>query len=128
MRLLDIVGELCYDSKEMLSAYIACNEFAKIIKEKINQHTVCLILSDHGMERFGATKYGKHSNHAFYSLNIETDWKPKTITDFYSKIIHWLRIHPTCKYCKLKQKCTIPYELKLHGVENFECPYFQPKS
>jgi len=34
-------------------------------------------------------RFGKHSEHAFYSLNVRTEWKPKVVTDFYEKILEW---------------------------------------
>jgi hypothetical protein len=91
-RLLDVVGELCYGNfRKLFRAYNACNEFAGRVKESLNDNDVlCLIISDHGMERFGNTSFGRHSDHAFYSVNVTTSWKPKTILDFFSKIPDWL--------------------------------------
>jgi len=90
-RLLDTVGELCFGNfKELFKAYTVCNRFVGEFKRYLDDNTVCLIVSDHGMERFGNTPYGKHSDYGFYSLNIVTDWRPKTTYDFFDQIVKWL--------------------------------------
>ncbi|MHA1832519.1 MAG: hypothetical protein ACTSV7_00890 [Candidatus Baldrarchaeia archaeon] len=92
-RLLDTIGELCYGKfLAPFKAYTACNRFVGEVKSRLDdeKETVFLIVSDHEMERFGNTPYGKHSDHGFYSLNIKTEWKPKFITDFFPKILEWL--------------------------------------
>ncbi len=69
------------------------------IKDRLEEDTIFLIISDHGIETTdrligqskdlkGAPKHC-HSMHAFYSLSFETSWKPKDITDFYPKILQW---------------------------------------
>jgi len=91
-RLLDIVGELCFGNfRKLFKAYNVCNEFVGRVKEHLNDNnTICLVISDHGMERFGNTSFGRHSDHAFYSINITTSWKPRTILDFFGQIPDWL--------------------------------------
>jgi len=90
-RLLDVVGELCFGKFMVLfKAYSICNQYVGQIQRYLGDDTICLIISDHGMERFGKTSFGKHSNHAFYSLNVKTSWKPKTVLDFFNKIPEWL--------------------------------------
>ncbi|RLI39257.1 hypothetical protein DRO69_14475 [Candidatus Bathyarchaeota archaeon] len=85
-RLLDIIGELCYGDKlEMMKAYFEINDFVKQIHEILPRNAICLIVSDHGIEPFNQ-KFGKHSDHAFWSLNIKTEWKPSSVTDFYAKL------------------------------------------
>lgn len=75
--------------KSLRKVYLILDELAYEIKKKIPENTIFLIVSDHGMKsELDGT--GNHSSHAFYSVNIETDWKPKDITDFYPKIIEWL--------------------------------------
>jgi len=87
VRFLDIVGELCFGNfREMFKAYMACNIYVGQIKKITKDKVVCLIVSDHGMERFGNTKFGKHSDYAFYSLNMKMSQKPHLITDFYAII------------------------------------------
>jgi len=58
------------------------------IKKQLPKDTIFLVVSDHGMkpEPDGT---GNHSDHAFYSLNIDIDWEPNDITDFYHKILEW---------------------------------------
>lgn len=90
-RLLDVTGELCFGNfKELFKAYGKCNEFVSEIKSHLDPNHIFLIVSDHGMERFGNTRFGKHSNHAFYSLNVATDWKPRSVLDFHKPISKWL--------------------------------------
>lgn len=90
-RLLDVIGELCFgDFKKLFKAYTICNKFVGEVKELLGENTVFLIISDHGMERFGNTPFGKHSDHAFYSLNKVTNWKPTSILGFFNQIINWL--------------------------------------
>lgn len=85
-RLLDIIGELCYGNKlMMMKAYFEINDFVKQIHEILPNGAICLIVSDHGIEVFGE-KFGKHSEHAFWSLNITTEWNPRSIIDFYSEL------------------------------------------
>ena len=91
VRFLDTIGELSFGSfKEMFKAYSASNHYAKQVRDAVSDNVACLIVSDHGMRRLGKTKYGSHSDYAFYSLNIETDWKPLMVTDFYKKIVEWV--------------------------------------
>jgi len=92
-RLLDVIGELCYGKfMTLFKAYTSCNHFVGEVKERLDEkETIFLIVSDHGMERFGNTLFGKHSNYGFYSLNIKTEWKPRFIIDFFPKIIEWLK-------------------------------------
>lgn len=69
------------------------------IKDKLDEDTIFLIVSDHGIEAtdklVGASKDLNgaprhcHSTHAFYSINYKTDWKPENITDFFPKLIEW---------------------------------------
>jgi len=90
-RLLDVIGHLSLGQfTKVVKAYNACNAFVDEVKKLLSRDTVCLIVSDHGMEKLGDTKYGKHSNESFYSLNVVTNWKPKTTFDFHNQIVKWL--------------------------------------
>lgn len=81
----DIVGHLFYKTKEPLkNAYRLMDKFCKRLTSTVGD-SILLIVSDHGMGR------GIHTNHGFWSLNIETDWRPRDITDFYPKILEWTR-------------------------------------
>jgi len=53
------------------------------------ENTLLTIVSDHGIE-FLPDRTGGHTNYAFYSFNMQTDWKPERITDFYQFIIEKL--------------------------------------
>lgn len=88
-KLLDIIGELSFGTYEMRRAYFECDNFTRKICETVDD-TVILVVSDHGMTRFGDTEYGKHSDHAFYSLNTPTKLEPTSILDFYKLIKGWL--------------------------------------
>jgi predicted AlkP superfamily pyrophosphatase or phosphodiesterase len=70
-------------------AYRELDRLSRDVKRLLPRDTVCLIVSDHGMWDSGDGVTGDHSNHAFWSLNIETDWKPEDVTDFYPKILEW---------------------------------------
>lgn len=91
VRFLDTIGELNFSRfTEMFKAYSECNTYAGEVAQLIDDKTICLIISDHGMERYGNTPFGKHSNHGFWSVNVNTKWKPTTILDLYPQIITWL--------------------------------------
>nr|MDO8044128.1 alkaline phosphatase family protein [Candidatus Baldrarchaeota archaeon] len=86
----DLMGHLHIAKRpqRLRRVYRALEILSLEIKRRIPGDTVFIVVSDHGMkpEPDGT---GNHSDHAFYSLNIETDWKPSDITDFYHKIIEW---------------------------------------
>lgn len=84
----DIIGHLFFWRKYHVAlnyAYITANHFAHLATEILNDNDILLIASDHGMEK------GEHTNHAFWSLNISTNWKPRDITSFYLKILEWTK-------------------------------------
>ena len=62
--------------------------FAAEVASKLPEDSILLIVSDHGMT-IGDDGEPKHSDHAFWSLNIETEWKPRSFTDFFGKILEW---------------------------------------
>jgi len=75
------------DSEEMYWVYRSLDGMVEVLKKKADE-CICLIVSDHGMEWRGG--FGEHTQMAFWSLNYETDWKPKRVVDFYPRIIKWL--------------------------------------
>lgn len=88
----DLMGHL-HIAKRLRRLKIAYDELdvlASKLKEALPEDTVFLVISDHGMKP-ESDGTGSHSSHAFYSLNIETDWEPKDITDFHKKIIDFLK-------------------------------------
>lgn len=81
-RLPDLVGENYYTNRrELWKSYFELNSFVYELKRKVD--ALVLIVSDHGMQRFGDTPYGKHSDYAFFSMN-QLGWKPSSILDYYS--------------------------------------------
>ena len=76
-----------------MNCYLELNQLARQIKDRLQKDTVMLIVSDHGMQASKDGITGTHSKYAFWSLNIKTDWKPKDITDFYPKILEWVKDH-----------------------------------
>lgn len=92
-KIADFWGHLYYVRRPSIlrELYNSLDATARDLKMLIPKNTVFLIISDHGMEDSGDGVTGNHSDHAFWSLNLETDWKPKDITDFYAKILkEWL--------------------------------------
>ncbi len=81
----DYIGHVMWGTREFIKSYYLVDNFVKTIHEVIPDETLLLIVSDHGM--WG----GKHSDKAFYSFNKNISWKPCSITDFYPKIISWLK-------------------------------------
>jgi len=65
--------------------------------QKIVGNSIFLIISDHGMQPVvhkdidDSFLFGEHTRTAFWSLNRKTDWKPKTIIDFFPKILEWTK-------------------------------------
>jgi len=83
---LDPYGELCLDhTKDLSRIYAKVDKFVKEIKRRLDESFV-LIVSDHGIERLGRTRFGKHSNYAFYSANFPLHLDSPKITDFYPLI------------------------------------------
>ena len=87
--LADLMGHICYGRRfyEFRKAYEVLDDLAFRIKSVLPEDVIMLIASDHGMKGSEDGVTGTHSNHSFWSLNIETDWKPKDITDIAPKIL-----------------------------------------
>ncbi|MCC7552267.1 hypothetical protein KO317_01210 [Candidatus Micrarchaeota archaeon] len=67
--LIDVVGHISFGLEtKMKILYKEMEEIAKIAEEKAD---ILLILSDHGMEAIG--RFGDHSDHGFWSLNINKE-------------------------------------------------------
>jgi len=69
---------------EIKKLYIDLNSYVSVLKSKIKDSTLFLIVSDHGFD----VVTGTHSKHGFYSSNMALNPKPKQITDFYKIILH----------------------------------------
>ncbi len=91
--LADLLGHLYMvkDRLKLMRAYVELDRLARRVGGLVDDgQTVLLIVSDHGMEPRGRT--GDHSPYGFWSLNVETDWQPRRITDFYQKILEWASV------------------------------------
>jgi len=89
-KLLDTYGELSFDRK-LDQMYFFVNDFVREVRNLLKESFV-LIISDHGMERICNTRFGKHSNHAFYSSNICLGLNSPKIIDFYKVIQRIVRL------------------------------------
>jgi predicted AlkP superfamily pyrophosphatase or phosphodiesterase len=89
----DLMGHIHYvkQPEKLEATYKSLNSLVVKLKEQLCK-TTFLIVSDHGMTESTDGVTGNHSNHAFWSLNIESAWKPKDITDFYPKILEWAEL------------------------------------
>jgi predicted AlkP superfamily pyrophosphatase or phosphodiesterase len=90
--LADLLGHVYFvrNRRKLTFAYEQLDKLASQIKKHLPKNCIFLIVSDHGMRDSGDGMTGNHSDHAFWSLNSETDWEPKDITDFYPKILEWV--------------------------------------
>jgi len=78
---LDGIQHAFFKNKlKIMDFYMLFNEFIGKLKKILPRDVFLLIISDHGQ------KYGIHTNHGFYSSNINLDMKKDNITDF-KKII-----------------------------------------
>lgn len=88
----DSIGHMfAGDMEKMIEAYLVAEDLVKKTKVNISDDTFLLIVSDHGMKQFKKTTYGLHSNHGFYSSNIELSLNYPKITEFYSIITKMLK-------------------------------------
>jgi len=91
----DLIGHLHITHRaEMLRLYDEFDVFATFLRETIGD-CVFLIVSDHGIEEVDSF-FGEHTKTAFWSLNIETKWKPKSVIDFLPKIVEWVKNDEPC--------------------------------
>ena len=88
----DLMGHLHIAKrlKRLKRFYQSLDFLAYKLKKKVPEDTVFLIVSDHGMQPM-PDGTGDHSCHAFWSVNIDTDWEPKDIIDFYPQILRWCK-------------------------------------
>jgi len=87
----DLFGHLYFIKRKhrLYKVYLTLNALAYLIMQE-SRPNIMLIVSDHGMQPSTDGVTGDHTTKAFYSLNINMDWKPKAITDFYFKILELL--------------------------------------
>ncbi|MFX0132729.1 MAG: hypothetical protein ACFFDN_03695 [Candidatus Hodarchaeota archaeon] len=74
---------LMFKPEEIKNLYLNLDEFVLSLKRLMPDHTLFLIISDHGFD----LKIGYHSNFGFYSCNKPLIPKPKHITDFFQIIM-----------------------------------------
>ncbi len=85
----DTLGHLFWSNlTKMWEGYAVADELVADLKHRIDEDTLLLVISDHGMEALG--RFGFHSNHAFYSANKRLGLKNPKITDFFHIILEWL--------------------------------------
>jgi len=86
----DLMGHLHIAKrlKRLMRFYHSLDFLAYKLKKTVPEDTIFLIVSDHGMRPM-PDGTGNHSYHAFWSLNIDTDWEPKDVTDFFPQILRW---------------------------------------
>lgn len=91
----DLLGHLFAGNlTKMFGVYIKAEQLVEDVKKIIGDETLLLIVSDHGMKTFGKGIYGEHSNHGFYSSNVQLNLVNPKITDFFDLIVKTL-IEPT---------------------------------
>ncbi len=91
--LADLIGHIFFVKKRLavMRAYLELNSLAKKLQERVPDDTIFLIISDHGMQISTDRVTGNHSDHAFWSLNREGNWKPKDFIDIHRKVLEWVR-------------------------------------
>jgi len=80
--------------------YFDLDRFVSILKQKIGESTVFIIVSDHGFN----LKEGTHTDYGFYSSNLKLNPKPRKITDFYKLIL--ARTSSSSSSVHICKKCT----------------------
>jgi predicted AlkP superfamily phosphohydrolase/phosphomutase len=90
-QIADLIGHIYFGKKlkKLHEVYKTLDVLAFDIKSLLPNDTIFLIVSDHGMKLSEDGLTGNHSDHAFWSINIKTEWTPRDITDFYLKITEW---------------------------------------
>jgi len=82
--LADVIGHIYMSRSKLkiMKAYFELNRLAVRVKEMVSKDTLFMIVSDHGMEPGDG-----HSPRAFYSFNIDLEWRPRKITDYFNFIL-----------------------------------------
>ena len=73
----DVLGHIWFVKHplKLRLLYYDLDKFAKEVQDNVDENTVILIVSDHGMEESGDGVTGNHSDHNFWSLNFKTNWR-----------------------------------------------------
>lgn len=90
MRAIDHYGHQKFLTKDFFNRYKLMDLFVHEIQEKIDG--LLLICSDHGFQKLEGTRTGgRHSDYAFYSVNVETDYKMRSLLDIYPLVEKMLK-------------------------------------
>lgn len=87
----DLLGHLFAGNlTKMFGIYLKAEELVEDVKKILGDETLLLIVSDHGMKTFGKGIYGEHSDHGFYSSNVQLNLVNPEVTDFFHLIVKTL--------------------------------------
>jgi len=75
---------------KMFGIYLKAEELVEDVKKIIGDETLLLVVSDHGMKTFGKGIYGDHSDHGFYSSNVQLNLVNPKVTDFFDLVVKTL--------------------------------------
>lgn len=89
----DLLGHVfAGNSTKMFKVYAEAEKLVEEVSEIVGKETLLLIVSDHGMKPIGEGIYGDHSDHGFYSSNIQLGLRSPKITDFFDVILKILPV------------------------------------
>lgn len=77
---------------KMFRVYAEAEKLVEEVSEIVGKETPLLIVSDHGMKPIGQGIYGDHSDHGFYSSNLQLGLRNPKITDFFDLILKILPV------------------------------------
>ena len=81
----DLLAHFKINNKQkMLEIYSEAESLVEEVKDILEEETVLLIVSDHGMQFNEELKFGEHTSHGFYSCNRKLGLANPKITYFYS--------------------------------------------
>jgi len=77
---------------KMFKVYAEAEKLVEEVSEIVGKETLLLIVSDHGMKPIGEGIYGDHSDHGFYSSNLQLGLRRPKITDFFDLMLKILPV------------------------------------
>jgi predicted AlkP superfamily pyrophosphatase or phosphodiesterase len=77
-----------WDENFIKNLYLRFEELAEIVKTKVSDETLIIIVSDHGQSD------GKHTHYGFYSVNKPLNLSDPKLIDFYQIIMDYLEKKP----------------------------------
>jgi hypothetical protein len=82
LRAIDHYGHQKFGTRDLFNRYKLMDFFIHQVQDNIDG--LLLICSDHGFQKLEGTRTGgRHSDHAFYSLNMDLDRKMESLLDIY---------------------------------------------